>query len=231
MFHRVNYWADIECYMTDLHVDSIIKSYGTKQVLTDVFISCQQGEIVGILGRNGSGKSTLLKIIFGSLNSETKFVKVGNKVIRNLFDNRNLIKYLPQDSFLPDHLKLQTIIELFCEKKNVSKISENQLIKPILNRKCKEMSGGEKRIVEIFLIIYSKAKYVLIDEPFNGVAPMIKEEIKQKIREQSAYKGFIITDHDYHNIIDIATRKILIIDGGTKLINDACDLKKWGYLP
>jgi len=231
LFHKFNYWIVIDYFMNELQVDSIIKSYGVRQVLTDVFLSCKKGEIVGVLGRNGTGKSTALKIIFGSLKAEGRFVKVGNKVLNSLSDNRNIIKYLPQDSFLPDHLKLKTIIKLFCDKENASIIAENPLIKPILNRKCREMSGGEKRIIEIMLIIYSHAEYVLIDEPFNGVAPVVKEEIKQRIKEQSANKGFIITDHDYRNIIDIATKKILIFDGGTKPINNFDELKYWGYIP
>jgi ABC-type multidrug transport system ATPase subunit len=58
-----------------MQVDSVMKAFGTKQVLTDVFLTCDQGEIIGLLGRNGSGKSTLLKIIFGSLAADQKFVK------------------------------------------------------------------------------------------------------------------------------------------------------------
>ena len=73
-------------------VDSIIKSFGSKQVLTDVFITCNIGEIVGILGRNGSGKSTLLKIISGSLRAERKFIRINNQIINTVFDNRKLCK-------------------------------------------------------------------------------------------------------------------------------------------
>jgi len=217
--------------MKELHVDSVFKNFGTKQVLTDIYISCNKGEIVGLLGRNGSGKSTLLKIIFCSLKADLKYVKVGNKIINGLFENRNLIKYLPQESFLPNHLKLKTIINLFCNKKNSSLISENLLIKPLLNRKSKELSGGEKRIFEIFLIIYSNAEYILIDEPFNGISPVFKEEIKRLIQEQSKYKGFIVTDHDHRNIMDIATKTILIYDGGTRVLKDKSELEYWGYVP
>ena len=114
--------------MSKLHVDSIIKSFGTKQVLTDVYLSCEKGEIIGLLGRNGTGKSTLLKIIFGSLPADRKFVKIGNKIITGLFDNRNLIKYLPQDNFLPSHVKVKTIIELFCTESNAKSIKAHYLI-------------------------------------------------------------------------------------------------------
>ena len=217
--------------MSMLHVDSVIKSFGNKQVLTDIYISCKPGDIVGLLGRNGSGKSTLLKIIFGSLPADSKFVKIDNRIANGLSDLSNLIKYLPQDNFLPNHIKIKKIISLFCDKENAEILKEHIHIKPLLDKRSKQLSGGEKRLVEIFLIVFSNAKYILIDEPFNGLAPVYKEDIKDMIREQSKHKGFIITDHDYRNITDIATKTILIHDGGTKLIKDKDDLKYWGYIP
>ncbi|MDX2444836.1 MAG: ATP-binding cassette domain-containing protein [Bacteroidales bacterium] len=214
-----------------LHVDSVIKAFGTKQVLTDVFISCRHGEIVGLLGRNGTGKSTLLKIIFGSLSADRKFVKIGDRFINSLFDNRNLLNYLPQDNFLPNHIKISSAIDLFCNSKRAVQIKNHDLISPLLNKKTKQLSGGEIRLIEIFLIVFSESIYTLIDEPFNGVAPVYKEEIKNIIKEQSKIKGFIISDHDYRNILDVATRTIVIHDGGTKEINDKNELKDWGYIP
>lgn len=217
--------------MSNLHVDSIIKEFDTRQILTDIFISCNTGEIIGLLGRNGSGKSTLLKIIFGLLKAERKFVKVDDKIIYNLYDNRKLINYLPQDNFLPNHVKIKTIISLFCNKVNAEILLNHELIVPLLNRKSKNLSGGEKRLVEIFLIIYSDAKFTLIDEPFNGVAPVYRDEIKKLIRQQSTNKGFIISDHDYLNILDIATRTLLLFDGGIKEIKHRDELTYWKYLP
>ncbi len=217
--------------MSKLHVDSVIKNFDTKQVLTDVFISCQKGEIIGLLGRNGTGKSTLLKIIFGSISADRKFVKIGDKISTGLFDNRKLIKYLPQDNFLPNHVKIKTVIELFCDKKDAELIKKNGLIMPMLNKKSKQLSGGERRLSEIFLIIYSNSKYTLIDEPFNGVAPVYKDDIKDLIKKQSIDKGFIITDHDYRNILDIATRILIIHDGGTKEVKSKNELIDWGYIP
>jgi len=215
--------------MDELHVDSVIKAFGTKQVLTDVYLSCKTGEIIGLLGRNGSGKSTLLKIIFGSLKTDTKFVKVNRKVINSLSDRKKLINYLPQDSFLPGHIKISTIISLFCDSENTALIKNKVFIKPLLNRKSKTLSSGEKRLVEILVIIFSDAKFVLIDEPFNGIAPIYKQEIKQMMREQSKFKGFIITDHDYRNILDIATKTILMHDGGTREIKSQHELISLGY--
>jgi ABC-type multidrug transport system ATPase subunit len=214
-----------------MQIDSVMKSFGTKQVLTDVFLRCTEGEIIGLLGRNGSGKSTLLKIIFGSLNADQKFVKIGGKINNGIYNNRNLVKYLPQHYFLPNHIKVNTIISLFCDNENGALIKKNEWIKPMLGKKSHQLSGGEKRLLEILLIIYSNARYVMIDEPFNGIAPIYKEEIKNRIKEQSKYKGFIITDHDYWNILDLSTKIILMHDGGTKEIKDVRDLEFWGYIP
>ena len=216
--------------MNNLHVDSVIKSFGTRQVLTDIYLSCTKGEIIGLLGRNGSGKSTLLKIIFGSLSADAKFIRIDNQLINGLYDNRKLVNYLPQHSCMPNHLKVGTIISLFCDKRNAALVIANEHIKPFLNKRSKQLSGGEKRLVEIFMLIHSDAKYILIDEPFNGIDPLLKEEIKSLIRTHSATKGFIVTDHDYRNILDIATRIILMHDGSTKPISKKEDLYNWGYV-
>ena len=216
--------------MTKLHVDSVIKSYGSKQILTDVYLSCSQGEIIGLLGRNGSGKSTLLEVIFSAIKADNKFVKVGSKLIRGIEDSRNLIKYLPQDGFLPGHLKIKDVIQLFCDQKNAEKLCAKKVIQPWLNKKPAHLSSGEERLFEVLLILHSDAKYILIDEPFNGVAPLYRDEIKRLIKANTSTKGFIITDHDYRNILDLATKTIIMFDGGTKPITDDDDLRLWGYL-
>lgn len=81
--------------MNGLHADSILKSYGTCTILSDIYLGCNVGEIVGLLGRNGCGKSTMLKIIFGALNAEYRFVRIGDKVQDKLSESSKVIKYLP----------------------------------------------------------------------------------------------------------------------------------------
>jgi len=217
--------------MNMLYVDSVMKAFDTKQVLTDVFLTCKPGEILGLLGRNGSGKSTLLKIIFGSLKADQKYIKVDNTQVFKLNDSSKLITYLPHDNFLPGHVKIKTIISAYCNRENAGILNNFSQLQPFLNRKARHLSSGEKRFVEILLIIHSEAKYILIDEPFNGVAPIYIDHIKQLIREQAMNKGFIITDHDYRNILDVASKIILLHDGGTREIEDTEELTHWGYVP
>jgi ABC-type multidrug transport system ATPase subunit len=216
--------------MNGLHVDSVTKSFGLNQILTDVFISCEKGEVIGLLGRNGSGKSTLLKIIFGSLKADHKFVMVNGKQLSNLYSNIDIIQYLPQDSFLPKHVKIIDIVKAFCENKQADAMLKLDLVKPHLRKKSGELSGGEQRIIEILLMIYSEAEYLLFDEPFNGLGPLHIEIIKDLIKVHSGRKGFIVTDHDYRNVLDISSKTILMYDGGTKIIKDKNDLVQWGYL-
>jgi ABC-type multidrug transport system ATPase subunit len=216
--------------MSRLHIDSLTKSYDNKVILSDVFLSCEKGEIKGLIGRNGSGKSTLLKIVFGTEKPNSKFVRVGNKIIRNISDGRNLINYLPQDNFLPNNVKIRTLINLFLPKETRNILFKNEHIKPLLHKLNQELSGGEKRIIEILLIIHSNSEFILLDEPFNGVSPIIRDYIIDYIKKMKLSKGYIITDHDYENVINLADSIVYLQNGYLKEINDKSELVELGYL-
>ena len=85
-------------------------------------------------------------------------------------------------------------------------------------------------MIELLLILNSSAQYILIDEPFNGVEPLYKEEIKKNIQKHSEHKGFIITDHDNLSIVAIATKVMLLQDGSIKETKTGDELIKVNYL-
>ncbi|HKG06094.1 MAG TPA: ATP-binding cassette domain-containing protein [Pedobacter sp.] len=213
-----------------LHADSISKYYKQQLVLSDVFLSCQKGEVIGLLGRNGSGKSTMLKIIFGCLKAEYKFVRVEGKQLKSLYDAADLIQYLPQDHFLPGHVNISGIIKTFCTKEQAIVLLQHEFVHPHAHKKSSQLSGGERRVIEILLMLCSEAEYLLMDEPFNGLAPMHIEVIKALIRQHSKHKGMIITDHDYRNVMDLSTRLVLMHDGGTRMIKEHRELVDFGYI-
>ncbi|MEJ2880919.1 ATP-binding cassette domain-containing protein [Pedobacter sp. GR22-6] len=217
--------------MSGLHVDSVRKQIGSRQILNDVFISCEPGEVVGLLGRNGSGKSTLLKIIFGTLSADNKFVSIDGKKINSLYENRLLLHYLSQDNYLPNHIRIKSIIACFCSREKSTVLTAHQFVKPFLDKKVQQLSGGEKRILEILLLIHSDVKYLLLDEPFNGISPLHIEILKDIIRIHAKGIGVIITDHDYKNVLDISDRIVLLDNGNTKVIREFNDLVDFGYLP
>jgi len=216
--------------MNNLHIDSIRKSYNERIILSDIYLSCKKGEIVGLVGRNGSGKSTLLKIIFGIENAENKFVRIDDKVLKSFADSSRLINYLPQDNFLPKEIKVHNIIKLFLPQKKKDQLLKNIFIKPLLKKKFQVLSGGEKRILEILLLLNSESEFILLDEPFNGVSPIVRDLIIQNINDEKHKKGIIITDHDYENVIKLADRILLLKNANLKEITDKKELIKHGYL-
>jgi len=216
--------------MNNLHIDSVRKSYQDKLILSDIFLSCKQGEIVGLIGRNGSGKSTFLKIIFGIENAENKFIRVNDKVLKSFADSSKLINYLPQNNFLPKGVKVHNIINLFLPQKKRPRLIENVFIKPLLQKKFQVLSGGEKRILEILLLLNSEADFILLDEPFNGVSPIIRDQIIEYINDEKPNKGFIITDHDYENVMKVSDRILFLKNASIKMITDKMELIQHGYL-
>lgn len=213
-----------------LEIDSVIKSFGGRQILTDIYLKCETGEIVGLLGRNGTGKSTLLKILFGVLPADSKFIRIDGKVLPQPYKTANELCYLPQHDFLPKHLSVVKTIQLYLSKNQVDSFLNDPILSTVANSKTNSLSGGELRYLEIKLLLSTNCKFVLLDEPFNGISPLMIDAIKSLIAEKSQTKGIILTDHDYHNVIDIATRYCLIFDGGIKEIQGKNELVTWGYL-
>jgi ABC-type multidrug transport system ATPase subunit len=217
--------------MKKLHVDSVLKSYGEKVVLSDIFLECMLGEVVGLLGRNGCGKSTLLQIIFGSLAADQRFVRADGQQLLKVSDSIRHISYLPQQGLIPPYIKVKAAIELLCPKLKNDLPEHYPFLKALIKQKVSSLSHGEKRLLELILLINTQASYVLLDEPFNGVSPLQKEMVIELIRSKASEKGFIITDHDYHNILEVSTRLLIMFDGGLKPISNETDLEMYGYLP
>ena len=214
-----------------LEIDSVVKSYDTRIVLTDIYLKCKTGDIIGMLGRNGTGKSTLLKILFGILQADRKFIRIDGKFYDQPYKTINELCYLPQHSFLPKQLRVEKIVELYLGKNKKASFLEDPVLSELTTNKIAQISGGELRYLEIKLLLYLESKFVLLDEPFNGVSPLLIEKIKKMILEMSKFKGIILTDHDYRNVLNVANRFCLIYDGGIKTITDKQELVRWGYIP
>jgi len=214
-----------------LEIDSVVKSYDTRVILTDIYLKCKTGDIIGMLGRNGTGKSTLLKILFGILQADRKFIRIDGKFYDQPYKTINELCYLPQHSFLPQHLRVEKIVELYLGKSKKVSFLDDLVLSELSTNKISQMSGGELRYLEIKLLLHLESKFVLLDEPFNGVSPLLIEKIKKMILEMSEFKGIILTDHDYRNVLNVANRFCLIYDGGIKTITDMQELVRWGYSP
>ncbi|MDR7209014.1 ATP-binding cassette domain-containing protein [Flavobacterium piscis] len=214
-----------------LEVDSVIKKYNSKSILLDVYLKCETGDILAIFGKNGAGKSTLLKIIYGTEDAENKMIKIDNKILMKPYKKVNIISYLPQDSFIPKELFVSDAIKFFLGSPNIDKISSNdEIIDSIKNTRIRNLSGGELRYLEIKLILYLDTIISLLDEPFLGLSPLLIEKIKKIIKECSKNKVIIITDHDYQNVLDIATKIYLVKDTRAIHLKEKTELVEHGYL-
>lgn len=213
-----------------LEVDSVFKVYDTKTILSDVYLKCETGDIIGILGRNGTGKSTLLKIIYGIISTENKFVRIDYKVRRKAYLYNNEISYLPQNNFIPTYFKVSKAIKLFLDKGKIPDFNKDDFIQKIYSKKIKTLSGGELRYLEIRLILFKESKFVLLDEPFSNISPIFIEKINKLIIKYSKQKGIIITDHNYKNILSISTQLYLLKGSAIRKLKNKEELIKFGYL-
>jgi ABC-type multidrug transport system ATPase subunit len=213
-----------------LEVDSVQKSFDNKSILSDVYLKCVTGDVIGLLGRNGSGKSTLLKIIFGTENADFKFVQIDGVVKTKTSDLFKEITYLSQDNFIPNHFTVKKAILLTLEKDRIEAFYEDEIIEGFLEKKISHLSGGELRYLEIKLVLFNSSKFVLLDEPYNGLSPLMIEVVNKLIQENARQKGIIITDHNYENVMAISTKLILIKEGKTHHLTKKSELIEKGYL-
>lgn len=213
-----------------LEVDSVQKQYNGKIIISDVYLKCETNEVVGILGRNGSGKSTLLKIIFGIEAADFKFIRVDGIVKANTSALINQISYLPQDNFIPNSLSIKKAIALSIAKDKIAHFSADDMIQSMLTKKIKHLSGGELRYLEIKLILYNDSKFVLLDEPYNGLSPIMIDKINNLIIEKASVKGIVITDHNYENVIKVSTKLALMKEGKMFHLKNKEELVERGYL-
>jgi ABC-type lipopolysaccharide export system ATPase subunit len=213
-----------------LEIDSINKSYNDKVILSDIYLKCETNDIVGIFGRNGTGKSTLLKIIYGTLKAENKFIRLNNKAEEFPYKVKNGISYLPQENFLPEYLTVRKAINLSINKAKLTEFYNDEMISKVLNNKIATLSGGELKYLHLKIVLFNDSKFCILDEPYNGISPIMIVEINKIIVEQSKRKGIIITDHNYNNLLEIITKIYLIKDRTGYLLKDKIELIKHGYL-
>jgi ABC-type lipopolysaccharide export system ATPase subunit len=213
-----------------LEVDSVQKRYDTRSILSDVYLKCETSDIIGLLGRNGSGKSTLLKIIFGIEDADFKFVRIDGVVKTKTSDLFNEISYLSQDNFIPNQLSVKKAISLSINRGYAEDFYNDEMIQSISNRKISQLSGGELRYLEIKVVLCNPSKFVLLDEPYNGLSPLMIEKVNELIKENATRKGIIITDHNYQNVLAISTKLMLMKDGKAHHINSKEELVDKGYL-
>lgn len=176
-----------------------------------------------------ASKSCLLQIMFGSLKPKYKLVRIYNTPVLKPLYQTNLVKYLPQHALLPKNLLLKHIFKLY-ELNWEEFIAIFEEFKLSERLKSKQLSGGQRRLIETYIVLKSHSKIVLLDEPFSHLSPLHIEKISKLINEEKQNKAIIITDHFYKNIIESSSDIYLLKNGATKLISKIKELEDYKYL-
>lgn len=212
-----------------LEIDSVLKSFDGRTILSDVYLQLKTGDIIGLFGRNGTGKSTLLKIIFGTLKAERSFLRIDGRIAPKQAFRTHKIAYLPQHNFLPNNLKIPSLLPLYLPTEIHKQFLSDPFIFKQRHAKVKELSGGEQRYLEIKLILYSSAPYILLDEPFNGLSPIAAKAIREHIAINAETKGILLTDHNFREVHQVINRIMLLNDCYLKEVTDPEELIPHGY--
>ncbi len=211
-----------------LEVDSIVLEFGRKRILSDIYFQCETGKITGLLGGNGQGKTCLMNIVYGNLNPISKSIRFNNVPVLKAFNRPDLLTYLPQFNFIPSHLNLKRIfsdfgLDFFEFEKVFPEFS------PLYKSSIKTLSSGQRRLIEVYLIIKSKSQFSMLDEPFTYLMPIQIDKIIELLEIEKSRKGFIISDHMFRYVIKIIDTLYILKDGKTHLAKDIADIDKFGY--
>ncbi len=210
-----------------LSAKNLAKSYKGREVVKDVSIDVERGQIVGLLGPNGAGKTTCFYMIVGIVASNKGQIYVDGESITALPVHRRAKKgigYLPQEASIFRKLSVEDNIKAVLEtRKDLSRQQKHEKTENLLEefnithiRKSKGMalSGGERRRVEIARALAIDPNYILLDEPFAGVDPISINDIKQIILHlQNKDIGVLITDHNVRETLDICEQAYIVGEG------------------
>lgn len=209
-----------------LSTKGLYKQYGKRMVVKDVDLDLNKGEIVGLLGPNGAGKTTTFYMITGMIKpTEGKiFLDESDITNRAMYQrSRSGIGYLSQEPSIFGKLSVEDNLRLVLEMTDMTKEEQSEKVEKLLDdlsiqhlRKNigNNLSGGERRRVEISRTLAIDPDFILLDEPFAGVDPIAVEEIQSiviSLKERNI--GVLITDHNVRETLSITDRSYLLFDG------------------
>jgi len=227
--------------MKILEVEGLKKSYGGRWVVNGVDLVVKRGEVVGLLGPNGAGKTTTFYMIVGIVAPDEGKILFDNQDITNLpvhVRSQYGIGYLSQEPSVFNRLTVEENIMGVLEtmplsprqrKKRLEKLLEELKISHLRESYAYMLSGGEKRRLEITRALVKNPSFILLDEPFSGIDPIVINEAQAIIKElREKGIGILVTDHNVRDMLSVTDRAYLISEGkiilagnSQELINDS----------
>ena len=213
--------------MSKLVASHLAKSYKGRQVVRDVSLCVEVGQIVGLLGPNGAGKTTTFYMVVGLVPSDQGIVELKGEDVSHApmhIRARKGIGYLPQESSIFRKLTVsQNIMAILQTRKTLSRTEREQQLDALLQEFSighirdslgMSLSGGERRRVEIARALATEPQFILLDEPFAGVDPISVIDIKKIIQQlKNRGIGILITDHNVRETLDVCEKAYIVSHG------------------
>ena len=209
-----------------LSIQNINKTIKDKNIVDNISFEVPSGCICGLLGPNGAGKTTTFYIIAGLIKADKGDIFLADENVSSFAMHKRSkmgIKYLPQEPSIFQNLSvyenLLGLAELSFKRKDdienfITKSIDEFNLSEILNHKGRQLSGGQRRKVEIARTLAANPKIILLDEPFAGIDPIAIDEIKQVlIKLKNKNIGILITDHNVREALEICDHAIVINNG------------------
>ena len=224
--------------MPILRAEGLQKTYKSRKVVNGVSVEIAPGEIVGLLGPNGAGKTTSFYMMVGLVKPDGGTVRLDDQDITHLPMYRRAhagIGYLAQEPSAFRGLTAAENILLVLElMPNMSRAQQQERLEELLESLkitgrrdllARQLSGGERRRVEIARVLATRPAFILLDEPFTGVDPIAIEDLQLIIAELKTQGiGILITDHNVHATLAITDRAYIISEGQIKTSGTAEEL-------
>jgi lipopolysaccharide export system ATP-binding protein len=222
--------------MSRLLVEHLAKRFRARQVVKDLSLQVDSGEVVGLLGPNGAGKTTAFYMIVGLVPMDDGRIVIDEHDVSKLPVHKRAqlgLGYLPQEASVFRKLTVEDNIRAILETRaDVSSERRKELLEGLLeelhighirNSIGQSLSGGERRRVEIARALAAEPRFMLLDEPFAGVDPISVLDIQRIIRHLSARNiGVLITDHNVRETLGICSRAY-IVSGGSVIAAGTAD--------
>ncbi len=208
-----------------LVAEGLVKSYSGRKVVDEVGLELHQGEIVGLLGPNGAGKTTTFHMITGFIRPEAGWIKIGDRDITRMpvYKRARLgLGYLSQEPSVFRKLSVADNIKAILEMRAYPKNRQAARVRELLDQfnvfhlsrqKGQTLSGGERRRVELARALAAEPSFLLLDEPFTGIDPIVRAEIQDIVRRlRDDGLGILITDHNVRETLEITDRAYVMYD-------------------
>ena len=212
--------------MSALKATGLAKSYKSRQVVRDLSLELDSGEVVGLLGPNGAGKTTAFYMIVGLVPCDAGRILLDEVDLTLLPMHRRAqlgLGYLPQEASVFRKLSVQDNILAILETRDMERAAREERLEQRLAelrighvRKTQglALSGGERRRVEIARALAAEPRFMLLDEPFAGVDPLSVLDIQRIIRELTQRSiGVLITDHNVRETLGVCARAYIVNQG------------------